>query len=303
MVPNSRTPSPCAVVVGVDGSPGALLATRWAAVEAACRNLPLRLVFAVDPASDAGGRPQEVSARSRVRFAEDALMEAEHQARRAVSAIEVTFEVVHEPPAPALVHGVARSAMICLGSNGIRLAHPGHRTGTATEVLLTADCPVAVIRGSAPDFGWVVVTADPEPTLFDTLGLAVNEAVLRGLSLRVLLPWSLRDARPGCDLAELDRRLRHDLDRWRRQYPHLEIVVVGGQDLDDFLIRNARHISLFVAPARSVHDVGTVIHPGAESAIELLDCPVLINAQQVPSTGHRGVHRHRTVARAQGPGA
>ena len=64
---------------------------------------------------------------------------------------------------------------------------------------------------------------------------------------------------------------------WQR-YPRLDAVVVAGPDLDDFLSRNARHIALFNAPQRQSHDVGTVVHPSAETAIRLLDCPVIIGA-------------------------
>ena len=291
-----------AVVVGVDGSAGALVAAQWAAVEAGRRNLPLRLVFAVDPAGDGGGQDREASTKSRVDFAEDALAEAERRSRRVVDSVDVTAEVVHQSPAEAMVHAVSRTAMICLGSNGAHHAHPGHGAGTATEVLLTADCPVAVVRGQAPDHGWVVVRSDPEPTLFDTLSLAVNEAVLRGLSLRVVTPWALRDATPHDEVAELDRRLRQNLDGWRRKHPHLDAAVTAAPDLEEFLIRNSRRISMFVAPARRVHDVGTVIHPTAEAAVKLLECPVLICGREPRPTGGRGTHRALDGERAQGPG-
>jgi nucleotide-binding universal stress UspA family protein len=274
--PSQREAATGAVVAGVDGSPGALVAARWAATEAAGRDLPLRLVFAVDPASDAGSRCQEATTQSRVRFAEDSLAEAARQARTVGGSIEITLEAVHDSPAAALAHGVNRAAMICLGSNGVRPAHPGHRTGTATEVLLTADCPVAVVRGPAPDYGWVVAWVEAEPTLFDTLNLAVSEAVLRGLPLRLLTPVGGAD--PSGDTIDLDRRLRRDLDRWRQRYPHLDAVVVGGSDLDEFLVRNGHRIALFVAQPRRAHDVGTVVHPSAESAVRLLSCPLIISA-------------------------
>lgn len=95
------------------------------------------------------------------RFAEDALAEAERRSRRVVDSVDVTAEVVHQPPAEAMVHAVSRTAMICLDPNGAHHAHPGHGAGTATEVLLTADCPVAVVRGYKPDHGWVVVRVGP----------------------------------------------------------------------------------------------------------------------------------------------
>jgi hypothetical protein len=75
---------------------------------------------------------------------------------------------------------------------------------------------------------------------------------------------------------DLDQRLHRDLERCRQRYPHLDEVVVAGPDLDDFLSRNACRIALFVAPQRQNHELGTVLHPSAESAIRLLACPLII---------------------------
>ncbi|MFC5952110.1 universal stress protein [Pseudonocardia lutea] len=54
-----------AVVVGVDGSDPALAAVRWAAVEAARRGAPLRLVAAVGTGARRPGRSGRRSARRR----------------------------------------------------------------------------------------------------------------------------------------------------------------------------------------------------------------------------------------------
>jgi nucleotide-binding universal stress UspA family protein len=267
--------TPPAVVVGVDGSPGALWAVRWAAVEAVGRGMPLRLVFAVDPECEAGVDRTDLRDR---RVAETVLAEAIHQARIAHASVDVAAEVVHESPRAALARGAGCAAMICLGSNGMGPAHPGHRTSTATELVLTADCPVAVVRGPVPRHGWAVAWIDADPSLFDVFHLAVTEALLRNLPLRLLTAWTVRSAAPVDVGAEVDRRLRRELDRWRQRYPHLDAVVVAAPNLDDFLSRNAHRIALFVAPQRQTHDVGTVVHPSVETAIRLLECPVLIDA-------------------------
>lgn len=270
------TDDPDGIVVGVDGSPSALEAVAWAAEEAVLRRIPLRLVFAVDPMCEAGllapDRP----------MAERALADAIEQVRSAHPSVEVVPLIVHASPVAALVRVASPAAMICLGSNGARPTHPGHRTSTATEVLLAAECPVAIVRESAPRYGWAVTLVEEEPSACDVLNLAVAEAVLRGLPLRVVTSWTLRTAPSTAD-GDLDRRLRRDLDRWRRRYPHLDAVVVGVPDLDDFLTRAAGRIALFVAPPQSTHGVGTVIHPCAVSALGLLDCPVIFSPDATPA--------------------
>jgi nucleotide-binding universal stress UspA family protein len=272
-----RDRSPCAVVVGVDGSPAALRAVRWSAIEAAGRHLPLHLVFGIDPMSRAGISPRALGHELEVRFAESALAEADKQAHAVDAELEVLASVLFTSPATAMT-SVGPAAMICLGSNGARSPHPGHRASTATEVLLTAQCAVTVVRGPAPDYGWAVAPVAPGPRLFDVLDLAVREAVLRGLPLRLLTSWGLGTATSDLATRELDRRLRHHVDRWRARYLHLDVVIVSAPSVEEFLCRNAPRIALFIAPGRLAQDVGTVIHPSAESAIRLLDCPVLMDA-------------------------
>ena len=52
-----RNSSPPAVVVGIDGSRSAVDAALWAVDEAVSRDIPLRLVYAIDP-DTAGTDPQ-----------------------------------------------------------------------------------------------------------------------------------------------------------------------------------------------------------------------------------------------------
>ncbi|MET0474515.1 MAG: universal stress protein [Mycobacterium sp.] len=275
------TPDWSGIVVGVDGSPGALRAVRWATEEAVGRRLPLRLVFAVDPLCQAGvGFPDR-------RVAESAMADAAEQAREVDASAEIVPEIVLASPATALVGLAGRAAMICLGSNGARPAHPGHHTSTATEVILTADCPVTVVRGPVPRHGWAVARVEPEPFLFDVLDLAVAEAAMRNLPLRLLTNWDVHTG-PSSDARDFDLRLRRDLDRWRSKHPRLDAVVVSAPDLDDFLSRNAARIALFVGSPRLRHDVGTVVDSSVESAVRLLDCPLIIGAGVTASTDGNG---------------
>lgn len=88
------------VVVGIDGSRSAVDAALWAADEAVSRDIPLRLVYAIDPGNAVGTDPQ-AAARE--------LATAEVAVRHAFSAIEATdrpvkieVEILQARPTQAL---------------------------------------------------------------------------------------------------------------------------------------------------------------------------------------------------------
>lgn len=273
-----------AVIVGVDGSAPALRAVRWAAVEAGERGLPLRLVHAVDPfdatmasAAESGRHRETVQ-----QFLDDATAQA-HAARPDVT---VVTDVVACSPAQAMVSEDAPAAMICIGSSGTKPPHPGHRASVATEVLLAARCPVTVIRSEPVIHGKIVAEITREPSAADVLHAAVDEAVVRQLPLWLITGEVRPDAASSITRDELFARLGRDVNRYRTRYPQLDVVAVSpAWGLDDFLRRYVGTIGLFVAAPRQLHDVGTVLHPSAATAFELIDCPVMICGSDTTSTG------------------
>jgi nucleotide-binding universal stress UspA family protein len=137
-----------AVVVGVDGSPGAEAALRFAAEEARLRGLPLRIVCAWEaPATTYVGEAFAPTA--------DALVEAEHHAddvlRAALTHLEgdATVETealsVEGHPATVLIEQARDAALLVVGTRGL---------GTAASILLGsvsqrlahhAPCPVVIV--------------------------------------------------------------------------------------------------------------------------------------------------------------
>ena len=271
-----------AVVIGVDGSAAALGAALWAVDEAASRDIPLRLIHALD-ADDSESLHRADTART---FAT-----AERAIRRVIAAVEATdkpvkieVDITKGPPVGTLVRASRSAAMVCVGAVGSDHFQPDRVGSTAAAVATSAQCPVAVIHGfgrpSRPHPRWVVVEADKSPDNGVVLGAAVDEARLRDAPLRVITCWPA----PSCDqqtVTEGDNRIHAQLTRrlspWRRRYPDLRIepIAVHGSILD-YLSKSAGDVQLLVVGARDAQHLGEVVGPAGNAALRDSDHAVLV---------------------------
>lgn len=135
------------IVVGLNGSPGAAGALRWAVEEARLRRAPLRIVHAWDVPS-----VEAMTARAGLREATET-----EAAELAVGWVEAllgtpelpgTLEIVHGEPAHVLVEASRDAALLVLGTQ----EHVGLRRLVAGSVshfcLAHAQCPVVAVPGS-----------------------------------------------------------------------------------------------------------------------------------------------------------
>ncbi len=106
------------VVVGIDGSRAALDAALWAVDEAVSRDIPLRLVYAID-STDKSDTDTEGAARK--------LASAELAVRYAFTAVESTekpvkieVEILPGHPTRALMEAARAAEMLCVGSIGLK---------------------------------------------------------------------------------------------------------------------------------------------------------------------------------------
>jgi nucleotide-binding universal stress UspA family protein len=274
MPESSTTPS---ITVGVDGSRGAVRAALWAIDEAVSRDIPLRLVYAIEPSSSA-------AAESAVRDAASAIEATERP-------VKVEIEILPGQPIATLLDASRAAAMICVGEVGLK--HFDHdRIGTTATALVTAaHCPVAIVRGSEPAAGsgpgWVVVELDESPDSAAVLQFGVAEARLREAPLRVLSAWQSRytdvhDSHAVSDgnrmvRAQLDRRLSH----WKHQYPDLDArpVAIHGSVLN-FLAKHGDEIQLVVVGARNAAGIEELLGPTGSAALHNTDCSVLVVDRQ-----------------------
>jgi nucleotide-binding universal stress UspA family protein len=272
------------VVVGIDGSRSALEAALWAVDEAVSRDIPLRLVYAIDPEASTGS-DNESAARD--------LASAEIAVRHAFMAVESTekpvkieVEILQERPVQALRQASRWAAMICVGSIGLKHSSHGRIGSTASALANSAHCAVAVVHrhNSAPGKpGWVVAEVSESPASDGVLQRAVEEAQLRHAPLRVLTTWQSRytDVHDNRAVADGNRLAKARLDRrlteWKTRHPDLDVesVAVHGS-MVNYLAKHAESIQLFVAAHDRTHGIGELMGPPCCGRLRDGDCSVLI---------------------------
>lgn len=219
------------VVVGVDGSPTALTAVRWGAVEARLRALPLNVLHAAPYTAD--------NSRPALRRAHDILARALTVARRTEPELRVTTTRTDESPAHSLLSAAEQAQLLVLGmSGGERLLEALFRS-IALDICGRASCPVAVIRGeSTRKDGDVVVGVQAPDADAAALDLAFADARRHGGGVLVLHALhgagEFRDRITAHEQRAHDAalvRLSDELTPWSSRYSDVpvRIEVVHGQ--------------------------------------------------------------------------
>ena len=272
------------VVVGIDGSRAALDAALWAVDEAVSRDIPLRLVYAIDSTGNSdtdteGAARKLATAELAVRYAYTAVESTDKP-------VKIEVEILQGHPTRALMEASRAAEMLCVGSIGLKHFNEGRIGSTATTLVERAHCPVAMIRrqgGAASSKpGWVVVEVD-ESVDSSVLQLGVEEAQLRGAPLRIMTAWRSRftDIHDVQAASEGNRVVRAHLDRnlacWRRCYPDLDLrsVAVNGSAVN-YLAKHAADIQLVVVGCGDRNDVGDLLEPTGSAALHDTDCSLLI---------------------------
>jgi nucleotide-binding universal stress UspA family protein len=269
------------LVVGVDSSDSARHAAEWAADLASVWRVPLQLVNA----SAGAGEPATVAIPPWLRELVDA---AERLGAEPAGA-----EVVAGGVADVLLDRSTGAGLVVVGSYG-EGAHGGMLAGsTALALVGRAECPVAVVRGAAPQLppprrGAVVVGVDGSPAALTALDLAAELAAAFGARLVAVHAWTdvmadasgglHRSAASGTELAAravelLDTQLTPVQDR----HPG---VAVEGHVVNDTALRalldQAREARTVVVGHRSGPAATSRLGSTSRGLVEFAPCPVVV---------------------------
>jgi nucleotide-binding universal stress UspA family protein len=230
------------VVVGIDGSPSALDAARWAAREAARRRTMLQLIGAFGWLETRHLHDQGLGVRfretmlSRTREEVSAAAEA---AAEAAPGVEISERVIDGFPVPLLLAESRRAGLVVLGDRGLG-GFTGLLVGSvAIGLAARAECPVVVVRGGrSADTGPVVVGVDGSPVSEAALAFAFEAAAARQADLVAVHAWrdTVFEAAVAplldWDAIEADehRVLAERLAGWGAKYPDVEVRRVVVRD-------------------------------------------------------------------------
>jgi nucleotide-binding universal stress UspA family protein len=186
------------VVAGFDGSDRSRTALAWAADAARLRGRGLTLVQALLPPVTTGGLGIGLPPGL------DLIEEMEQHAKGQLDAeaarltdLDVQTAISVGAPSAVMLEASESADLVVVGSRG-RGGFSGLLLGSVgAQVAAHAACPVAVIRGTAPDAARsVVVGIDGSPAAEAALGFAFDEASRRGWRLIAIHAWDV----PAYDL-------------------------------------------------------------------------------------------------------
>lgn len=279
---------PGSIVVGVDGSPHAERAVRWAAEQAALQQRPLVAVSVARPIAELGvgwagptaGLPLEPD-----QLLEGTRAIAEEAARLARSCRpEITVEAVGVlGDARAVLADLSTSAhLLVLGSRGrgpISSLLLGSVSGTVSRL---AGCPVVVCRppGHGTHNPGVVVGADGTRESLPVIDFAFAQASLLGLPLTVLhCFWDAVAAAAGFrkasgevlnpkELQELRLLLAESVAGFQDKYPDVHVKLWLHHGLVDQALSPKGHWwDLVVVGRQPVTPTARILHGSIAAAV------------------------------------
>jgi nucleotide-binding universal stress UspA family protein len=274
---------PKSVVVGIDGSQAAVRAALWAVDEVAGTDIPLRLLY-IREMSPTASRSET---RAAMVTAEEAVYEAYNAINAVGKPVKVEMEIVEGRPVPALIRASESTPFLCIGDTGSGRRPPAGFGSTATALINSAHCSVAVVRGDhneePVENRWVVVHVDGSADDDNVLEFAFGEANRRNAPLVVMTAW-----RSGFDdfqnerlIQDHDRRMRAMLDRHvglcTPHYPEVHVRTVAAYGtFFNYLTEHAKTIQLVVVGATQISNVQQLIGPTTDHALRHSDFTLLV---------------------------
>lgn len=191
------TSSDAPVVVGIDGSDGALGAARWAGAVAARFGAPLRIVHALPSIGRNLTQTAAALTAAMMSYQRDmaqAFLKAAEEAVRADHPeLSVSTDSFNEPADQVLIEASRQARLVVLGGKTVTPAAALLLGSTALSVATRAECPVVAFRGDRvdPGDGPVIVGVDDSPAAQTALETAFEFADRFGQSVNAVRSLSL----------------------------------------------------------------------------------------------------------------
>ncbi|WP_329000200.1 universal stress protein [Kribbella sp. NBC_00709] len=247
------------VVVGIDGSPAAEVAVKWAALEAASLHTGLQLLYAVPTPASAS-------------LAGDTVYHAVMLARGVEPAVATDTRIENGTPSAVLVKASGEAAVVVIGSRGLGVMIGALVGATGLDLAANARCPVVVVR---PDLGSlagirVVIGYDGSRAGDTALDFGLDYARRHDLAVRVVA------AQPeGSELHQITEAELSDAVRTRGGH-EAELIQITGHPAEQIL-RLSADASLIVLGARGRGGfAGMLIGSVSQTVLHHADCPVAV---------------------------
>jgi nucleotide-binding universal stress UspA family protein len=285
------------VVVGVDGSPTALHAVRWAAERAVRSGAPLRIIHACAlPPGFPSGVTEEESVLDALRAqGRRWLAQAHDAATEIIAPPDVTTELAAMPASVGLVRESENASMLVLGNKG-RNTLTGLLAGSTSLALASqAHCPLVLVRNGADGnpyvslAGPIVVGVDGTEASEAALAFAFAEASVQGAPLVALHAWteSAFEAALAGDNTPLDwarhreeaeEALAERLAGWQEKYPDVRVERELVHDRPTRALRGCAQTARLVVVGRRGRGgfAGLLLGSTSQHLLHHAPCPVAV---------------------------
>ncbi|WP_155059326.1 universal stress protein [Streptomyces blattellae] len=278
------------IVVGVDPDPSKRLALAWAADEADRRGLPLRLVHAqgVPTGGYRSGeaRPSwEEWNRALHGLGDQVLKEAVAFVESRQPAVEVSTLLAEGEPAWVLREEARSASLVVVGSWHLsRRREMFTSSSVALPLSAHAPCPVAVVpepEHVTQEPAYFVVGVDGSPHSAAAVGVAFEEAALRGALLRALYVWHpplLGVLDEEAAVRECRRVLSETVAGRTAMYPDVELrhEVVRGHPVQVLTEASEHALGLVVGTRGHGGFTGMLLGSVSQGVLHHARCPVII---------------------------
>lgn len=254
------------VVVGVDGTPAATAAARWAAAMAYAIGRPLQIVHAMpDPDhlfSDAAAAARAAVTAYHRESAAVIVQSVEEAVRADFGTLAITTTQSGEPAAKVLV-GLSRDAcMVVLGAEEISPFGALLVGSTTVDVATHSECPVVAWRGESTTTDTpITLGVDGDRTGVEAIESAFELADRLGVAIKAVNAWPAPRFPTGLPIRDpidwdgLETRRREGvvatISPWAARYPNVKVTCfIERCGASEALLRHAADSQLVVVGSR-----------------------------------------------------